>query len=568
MSQPLPRAPIDTHEDARKVLLAAYGVILFAGPLLGTMTLRSAEWAVFTACMIGSVIGLVGLIQTLRHRNPKLWGKVYICALQVVILFSTVRTGGALSGAVGWLFTMPVLAAILVGTRWALINAAITGTAFFGMGIAHFMLGNWKRTDNLDEAALLASASHVLALAVLFCMVILGGKRLTKYQNDLRSARDEEHRANQAKSAFLANMSHEIRTPMNGIIGMAEVTLDGELPKKERESIEIILSCSKALLEILNDVLDISKIEAGSLTLEEISFSPQELINDVSHGFKSQIQKRGLHWQATIDPNCPQSVIGDPVRLRQVIFNLVGNAIKFTHSGGVKVHVDWDAGSEELEFHIVDTGIGISPDRQAAIFDEFIQADVTTTREFGGTGLGLSISRRLVHAMGSDLKLRSEVDKGSDFWFRLAAPVAAVDSSADSNHEDQLDSRCWQANVLLVEDNAINAKVATHTLNKNGLTTVWAKNGLEALEQIQSNDFDLILMDCQMPEMDGFEATRHIRSLAQPKCNVPIVALTAGAMNEDRRRCFEAGMDAYLSKPFRREEFERVLARFLDRRAA
>ncbi len=567
MPEPRLREYADTHDDARKVLLVAYAVILIAGPSLGTMTLRSSEWSVFTACMIGTLIALVGLIQTLRRKNPELWGKVYIFSLQSVILFSVIKTGGALSGAVGWLFTIPVLAAILIGTRWALVNAAISGTAFLGMGIAHFAIGNWKRVDNLDEAALLASASHVLSLAVLFCMVILGGKRLAKSQSALRQARDEEQRASQAKSAFLANMSHEIRTPMNGIIGMAEMTLDGDLPKGERKSVEVILSCSKALLEILNDVLDISKIEAGSLTLESIAFSPQELVTDVRNSFRTQMENRGLTWTAELDATCPAMLHGDPTRIRQVIFNLVGNALKFTSHGSVAFKLAWHDEREELEASVTDTGIGISKDRQASIFEAFVQADVTTTREFGGTGLGLSISRRLIHAMDGELKLQSKRGEGSKFWFCVPSSKAEV---APANPLDEVDqsSRIWNAQILLVEDNAVNAKVAMHTLRKHGLTVQWAKNGVEALEEVEANDFDLVLMDCQMPEMDGFEATRTIRQLPSEKAAIPIIALTAGAMNEDRKRCFEAGMDAYLSKPFRRDAFERVLARFLDRQAA
>jgi signal transduction histidine kinase/ActR/RegA family two-component response regulator len=567
MPEPHLRENADTRYDAHRVLLVAYGVILLAGPSLGTMTLRSEEWAVFAACMTGTSIALVGLIQTIRRRNPLLWGKVYIFSLQPVILFSVIRTGGALSGAVGWLFTMPVLAAILVGTRWALVNAAITGTAFLAMGVAHFMLGNWKRVDNLDEAALLASASHVLALMVLFCMVILGGRRMAKSQADLRRARDEEKQASKAKSAFLANMSHEIRTPMNGIIGMAEMTLDGKLPEPERKSVEVILSCSKALLEILNDVLDISKIEAGSLTLETIAFSPRDLVTDVKNSFRTQMDNRELGWKVELDSNCPPMVNGDPTRLRQVIFNLIGNAIKFTSKGGVNLQLKWHAETEELEASVADTGIGISKDRQASIFEAFVQADVTTTREFGGTGLGLSISRRLVHAMGGELQLESQPGTGSTFFFRIPAARAEVVAPTVEQSENR-SSRVWNAQVLLVEDNGVNAKVAMHTLGKHGLTVQWAKNGVEALAEVEAQDFDLILMDCQMPEMDGFEATRQIRQMPPQKAAIPIIALTAGAMNEDRKRCFEAGMDAYLSKPFRRDAFECVLARFLDRLAA
>lgn len=574
MPQHHSRDHVASEYDAHKVLIVAYAVILVAGPALGIMSLMSAEWPVFIACMFGTMIGLVGLIQSIRRTNPLLWGKVYICALQSVVLFSTIQTGGALSGAVGWLFTLPVLAAILAGTRWALINAGISGGAFLCIGFAHIRLGNWKRIDNLDEAAILASASHILALIVLICMVILGGKRLARSQRQMRQARDEEQRANQAKSAFLANMSHEIRTPMNGIIGMAEIALDGELPPKEKGNVQTILSCSKALLEILNDVLDISKIEAGSLTIESIEYSPHELIADVQECFASQINSRGLTWRTELSNSCPQLLLGDPTRLRQVIFNLVGNAIKFTQTGGIRVEVNWHETRQELDIRVIDTGIGIPKDRQASIFEEFIQADTTTTRQFGGTGLGLSISHRLVEVMGGSIQVHSTPGKGSEFCFTVLAPVgeSKPPNSAFEAKEAALrnaeSSQNWSAEVLLVEDNAVNAKVAMHTLKKHGLRPIWAKNGKDAVAIVRKHDFDLILMDCQMPEMDGFEATAIIRAMTAPKSRVPIVALTAGAMNEDRQRCFDSGMNAYLSKPFQREEFERVLAQFLCRKAA
>ena len=568
MPEPRLRELDDTHEDARKVLMVAYAIIMVAGPSLGALSLRSNEWAVFIACTIGGLIAVVGLIQTYRRQNPLLWGKIYVCSLQAIILFSVIRTGGALSGAMGWLFTLPVLAAILVGTKWALINAGITGAAFLAMNVAHFYLGNWKRVDNLDDAALLASASHTLALVVLICMVVLGGRRFAKSQAQLRQARDEETAANQAKSAFLANMSHEIRTPMNGIIGMAEVTLDGELPTGERKSVETILSCSRALLEILNDVLDISKIEAGSLLLEQAPFSTKDLCTNVHSSFATQMANHGLDWVVPANTNCPPFLVGDATRLRQVIFNLVGNALKFTPRGQVELMAHWHADEQELEIRVKDSGIGIAPDRQKSIFEAFVQADVTTTREFGGTGLGLSISRRLVDAMGGELKLRSEEGKGSEFWFRIPAPKAEGIAQGEADAAPSKKRKEWDANVLLVEDNAVNAKVAKHTLEKHGLSVKWAKNGGEALDLVQASNFDLVLMDCQMPEMDGFEATRAIRTLEEPIAAVPIIALTAGAMNEDRQRCFEAGMDAYLSKPFKREAFEKVLARFLDRIAA
>ena len=574
MPQNHSRDHVVSEYDAHKVLVVAYAAILIAGPSLGTMSLRSAEWPVFFACMVGTIIGLVGLIQSVRRINPLLWGKIYVSSLQAVILFSTIQTGGALSGAVGWLFTMPVVAAILVGTRWALINAAITGGAFLGLGIAHSVLGNWKRTDNLDEAALLASASHTLALVVLICMVILGGKRLARSQSQMRQARDEEQRANQAKSAFLANMSHEIRTPLNGIIGMAEIALEGKLPKKENENVQTILSCSKALLEILNDVLDISKIEAGSLTIESINYSPRELVADVRECFAGQTNSRGLTWGTTLSDSCPYQVLGDSTRVRQVIFNLVGNAIKFTQTGGIRLEVNWHKDSEELEFRVIDTGIGIPQDRQDSIFEEFIQADVTTTRQYGGTGLGLSISRRLVEEMGGSIQTQSEFGKGSCFSFTVAAPLGVLEQpipaleAVEAATKEPEPNQLWSAEVLLVEDNAVNAKVAMHTLKKHGLRPIWAKNGIEAVEMVRNQGFDLILMDCQMPEMDGFEATGIIRAMAPSKSGIPIIALTAGAMNEDRQRCFDSGMNAYLSKPFQREEFERVLAQFLGRQAA
>jgi signal transduction histidine kinase/CheY-like chemotaxis protein len=544
--------------------------VLLAAPLLVSVT--QASW------------------NQLRNRG----GEFAIWFLAAGAMFSVIFFTPAQPG-VG---TLPLVFLPLAVTAWAALRFGVTGTSLAVLGLSAVAAagtasgcGPFLKPEPYSGVFLLWSyLGSVTVLSFMIMGIEIGrdearvaliqsrddleelNRRLQESVAQSRQLAREAGNANAAKSDFLARMSHEIRTPMNGVIGMTDLLLQTGLTPKQQNYVEVARSSGESLLKLINEILDLSKIEAGKLELEAIDFDLVALIGDIQDLLRPHAEKKGIQLSSEIDPGTPSRLRGDPGRLRQVLVNLLDNAVKFTDQGEVSLGIRPESTEGDrvvLRFEVKDTGVGISAERIEKLFQPFVQNDNSTSRRYGGSGLGLAIARQLASLMGGRIGVDSVEGKGATFWF--TSRLLRVDGTSSTGKTDLATTpgKGQSRRILLVEDNVTNQMVARLLLERLGHTVNLAGNGQEAIAYLQNNDCDLVLMDCEMPGLDGYAATRAIRASGSVRnSRIPIIALTANAMPEEERKCRAAGMNDFLTKPVRARELAIALERWAASRDA
>ena len=589
MNDPIQQINQIKEERLRRTALFTLGIAAFIALVF---LVRALQWELYGRTISISIcLSLVlTAIIILKTSGQRLCASTLgVIGCSIAASYSVYSSGGMSNPAAGWLLVLPLLGSLMGGMAGGIAAFSISvlsGSTLLYLEYTHGTPPNLTpegyrfAQDKLNQTGQLLMLS--LATIGLFRQIKFSESTLQDMVRQLTlevgartAAEQKAEKASKIKSEFLANMSHEIRTPINGIVGMINLLEKEALTDKQIEYLALAKSSSETLLVVINDILDISKIESGKLALEQATFDLSKLIQDIERVSQVRAKEKGLYLQCSVTL-CNDNVRGDSVRLRQVIDNLVSNAIKFTRNGGIDINAELEEMNEKsylFSLQVRDSGIGIPDDKLDQLFVPFSQLETSTTRRFGGTGLGLSISKQLIELMGGSITVTSQLDKGS--CFQVEMKLAKAEHSAEpendvdpATHGEQLAFNDLKPRALLVEDNDVNIIVAQTMIEEIGLQVDVAKNGLEAIEMLSENQrqaqqpYSLVFMDCQMPVMDGYEAATKLRE-DERFAHLPIIAMTAHAMQGDKEKCLAAGMSDYIAKPIQREILQKTVNEWL-----
>lgn len=536
------------------------------------MTITYGGWTYDHAITVSVAVLVVVTIHCVRwYKNQLVYATFYSALIFLAVLGSAVPEGTGINTALlPFLALGPVINGFIAGRRAAWIFAGV-GAVYFTV-LLYISLNNPPQTITgtyVREINRYCQAMFALSMSTV--MSVMLSERVYSALADMRQITDRAVRAEAAKSEFLATMSHELRTPLNGVIGLTDALAAGQLPEHEKQLTRTIRQSGESLLQILNDLLDLSKIEAGKLSIEPRSFDLSELLASVTDVWRAAASAKGLTISHRIKGRLPSSVIGDDLRLRQILQNLVSNGIKFTAEGGVSICAEVSCEEDEwcdVALRVTDTGKGIPEDLVSTVFEPFEQGERGTTRTYGGTGLGLPICRMLAELMGGTIDVEKSSSRGTTFVLKLRLKVAKSELASLNLGPDHQDPSLEGLRVLIAEDNEVNRLVLNEFLKPYAGKLVFAEDGPTCLRLAESTEFDVILMDKHMPGMNGSDVTRAIRALQGSVRSIPIIAVTADAMTGEREALMAAGMDDFLAKPVRADELKKALTRTLSRKAA